>query len=215
MRLPGLPPFFINLVEKIQPLRFEVPPDFPHVGRTFRDTSISFTARLTENAPSSMFNSSPSQSPGDQIALKRTRKPAYGSADFSISLVITFVGVYFAIFLVNVVGMSAGGAAIAVFLGRSWDYVNDPLLGYLSDRTRSKWGRRRPFLLFGSVPLGVAFAMMWWLPPIAGGLLSGRDPEPLQRNVGRNGTWCNMNIKREYLGIPGLTRLINQNVVKG
>lgn len=99
--------------------------------------------------------------------MRRSQKLAFGSCDFSISLVITLVGVYFAIFLVNTVGMSAGGAAIAIFLGRSWDYINDPLLGYLSDRTRSKWGRRRPFLLFGAIPLGVAFAMMWLVPPFA------------------------------------------------
>ncbi len=83
------------------------------------------------------------------------------------SLTTTLIGAYLAIFLTDVVGVNPAIAAAAFFIGRSWDYVNDPLLGYLSDRTRSKWGRRRPFLLFGSVPLGVAFAMMWWLPPIA------------------------------------------------
>jgi GPH family glycoside/pentoside/hexuronide:cation symporter len=84
----------------------------------------------------------------------------------SISLVTTIVGAYFAIFLTDIVGIPAGKAAIALFIGRTWDYVNDPLVGFLSDRTRSRWGRRRPFLLFGAVPFGLAFAMMWWRPPI-------------------------------------------------
>jgi len=48
------------------------------------------------------------------------------------------------------------------------DYVNDPLVGYISDRVRSRWGRRRPFLLFGFLPFAVAFALLWWRPPIAG-----------------------------------------------
>ena len=98
--------------------------------------------------------------------LTRTRKVLYGAGDMSISLTVTIVGAYFAIFLTDVVGLAPGLAAIALFVGRSWDYVNDPLIGYLSDRTRSRWGRRRPWLLFGAVPFGIAFAMMWWRPPI-------------------------------------------------
>ncbi len=99
--------------------------------------------------------------------LSRRSKLAYGAGDASISLTVTVVGAYYAIFLTDVVGLPAGLAAIALFAGRSWDYVNDPLIGYLSDRTRSRWGRRRPFLLFGALPLGVAFALMWWRPPFA------------------------------------------------
>lgn len=98
--------------------------------------------------------------------LKRRTKLMYGAGDASISLTVTVVGAYFAIFLTEVVGIPAGLAAIALFAGRSWDWINDPLIGFLSDRTRSRWGRRRPYLLFGALPLGAAFALMWWIPPI-------------------------------------------------
>lgn len=79
---------------------------------------------------------------------------------------MTIVGVYFAIFLTDVVGLSPGLAAVAIFIGRSWDYINDPLIGHLSDRTRTRWGRRRPFLLFGALPFALAFTILWWRPPL-------------------------------------------------
>lgn len=68
--------------------------------------------------------------------------------------------------MTDVVGINPAIAAIAIFIGRSWDYINDPIFGHLSDRTRTRWGRRRPFLLFGALPYAIAFALMWWRPPL-------------------------------------------------
>jgi GPH family glycoside/pentoside/hexuronide:cation symporter len=99
--------------------------------------------------------------------LSLREKWAYGSGDLSFSLITTIVSAYFAIFLTDVVGVPAAVAAAAIFVGTSWDYINDPIAGFISDRTRSRWGRRRPFLLFGAVPLMITFALMWWRPPIA------------------------------------------------
>jgi GPH family glycoside/pentoside/hexuronide:cation symporter len=100
-------------------------------------------------------------------------KWTYGSGDLSFSLITTIVGAYFAIFLTDVVGVPASSAALAIFVGSTWDYVNDPLVGYISDRTRTRWGRRRPFLLFAAVPLTLAFTLMWWRPPITQPLVLG------------------------------------------
>ena len=94
-------------------------------------------------------------------------KLMYGVGDAGINLADTMVGLLFAIFLTDVVGLRPGLAALAVFIGRSSDYLNDPLIGYISDRTRTRWGRRRPFLLIGAIPFAIAYAMLWWLPPIA------------------------------------------------
>lgn len=96
--------------------------------------------------------------------LTRREKLLYGVGDIGFSLTTTILGAYFAIFLTDVVGLRPGIAAIAVFIGKSWDYINDPLFGHISDRTRTRWGRRRPFLLFGSLPLALTFAMLWWQP---------------------------------------------------
>jgi len=92
----------------------------------------------------------------------------YGFGDTSFSLTATITAAYFAIFLTDVVGISPGAAAVAIFIGRSWDYINDPLVGYLSDRTRTRWGRRRPFLLFGALPFALSFVLLWVRPPFSG-----------------------------------------------
>lgn len=95
-------------------------------------------------------------------------KLVYGFGDIGFSMTSTIVAAYFPIFLTDVVGIAPAMAAIALFIGKSWDYINDPLIGYLSDRTRSRWGRRRPFLLFGALPFAMIFAFLWWKPPLEG-----------------------------------------------
>jgi len=97
--------------------------------------------------------------------LPRLTKFLYGISDFGFACTDTTMQVLFAIFMTDVVGLKPVYAAAAIFIGRTWDYVNDPLIGLFTDRVRSRWGRRRPFLLFGFIPFGLMFAMLWYRPP--------------------------------------------------
>lgn len=98
--------------------------------------------------------------------LPRRTKFLYGIGDTGFSLTSTLIGVYYLLFLTDVVGLRPALAGLAIMIAKQWDWINDPIIGHLSDRTQSRWGRRRPFLLFGFIPFGVVFALMWWKPPI-------------------------------------------------
>lgn len=92
-------------------------------------------------------------------------KLVYGSGDWGMASFGTLRQIYYAIFLTDVVGLDPRLASFAALIGIIWDAINDPLVGMLSDRVRSRWGRRRPFLLFFSIPFGLGFLLLWWAPP--------------------------------------------------
>lgn len=77
----------------------------------------------------------------------------FGICDLGGNLFFTALGFWCLVYLTDTVGLSAVLAGLAIMIGKFWDAVSDPLMGYLSDHTRSRWGRRRPYLLFGAVPL--------------------------------------------------------------
>ncbi|MBM3180814.1 MAG: MFS transporter [Chloroflexi bacterium] len=92
-------------------------------------------------------------------------KLAYGTGDWSLASFGTLRQVFYAIFLTDVVGLEPRLASFAALIGILWDAVNDPIVGTISDRVRSRWGRRRPFLLLFSIPFGLSFIALWWAPP--------------------------------------------------
>ncbi|HCX98720.1 MAG TPA: hypothetical protein DG754_01150, partial [Bacteroidales bacterium] len=61
-------------------------------------------------------------------------------------------------------GLNAFWLGVILIIPRLWDAVSDPLIGHISDNTRTRWGRRRPFLLIGGILVAVTFVLMWWIP---------------------------------------------------
>jgi GPH family glycoside/pentoside/hexuronide:cation symporter len=61
-------------------------------------------------------------------------------------------------------GLSAFWLGLIMIIPRLWDAISDPVVGHLSDNTRTRWGRRRPYLLIGGVAVAVFFVVMWWIP---------------------------------------------------
>jgi len=68
-------------------------------------------------------------------------------------------------FCTDIVGLQPARAGTAVLLGRVWDAFNDPLVGQLSDKTRSKAGRRRSWMGAGIVPMGITYFLLWCVSP--------------------------------------------------
>lgn len=94
-------------------------------------------------------------------------KLGFGAGEFSSSIFFTVTTVILMIFLTDNVGLSATLAGTALLIGKLWDAVIDPVIGYLSDRTRTRMGRRRPWLLFAAIPFAVAFALMFRNPGLS------------------------------------------------
>lgn len=90
---------------------------------------------------------------------------SYGLGDVGTGMGAALIGFYLLRFYVAA-GLPPWLAGLAFGVGRLWDAINDPIVGWLSDKTSShRWGPRLPWILWSAVPLGIAMAAMWWLPP--------------------------------------------------
>ena len=95
----------------------------------------------------------------------------YGAAAFSLAVANTAVMFFLLWFLVDEAGLSPAAAGSVLLVGKAWDAVSDPLIGRLSDATRSRFGQRRPWIAAGSLPFVLLFGALWWGLPWQGWLL--------------------------------------------
>lgn len=61
-------------------------------------------------------------------------------------------------------GLSAFWLGLVLIFPRLWDAISDPIMGHITDNTRTRWGRRRPYLLIGGIAVALTFVIMWWIP---------------------------------------------------
>ncbi len=88
----------------------------------------------------------------------------YGMGDIYGGGSTTLINMYYLYFLVDVVGLSPTLAGTAFLISKIWDAVTDPFMGLISDNTRTRFGRRRPYFLAGIGLIFITFALMW-MPP--------------------------------------------------
>jgi sugar (glycoside-pentoside-hexuronide) transporter len=91
----------------------------------------------------------------------------YSIGDLGINLNFQLIGFFLAYFYTDVFGISPAHVAGLFLVARVWDAVNDPLMGYLADHTRSRWGRFRPYLLFGALPLNLIMLACFFVPELS------------------------------------------------
>lgn len=102
--------------------------------------------------------------PSQSNRLSLGTKLGYGPGELSSAIFWVAIAFWLMNYLTDIVGLSAGLAGVAVLAGKGVDAFVDPGVGFLSDRTRSRWGRRRPWFLFGAIPFGLAFVLMFAKP---------------------------------------------------
>jgi GPH family glycoside/pentoside/hexuronide:cation symporter len=92
-------------------------------------------------------------------------KIRYGLADLGFALITSAMQFFLLFYYTDVAGINPALAGVALMVGKlTWDALNDPLFGYWSDRTRSRFGRRRIYMIIGAAPLGIAAWIMFSLP---------------------------------------------------
>jgi len=90
----------------------------------------------------------------------------YGVGDLGINLYFISAATYLLYFYTDVFGISAAVAASVLLVARVVDAVTDPLMGMIAERTRSRWGRMRPYIFFGAIPLGLVAILTFTTPDL-------------------------------------------------
>jgi len=93
----------------------------------------------------------------------------YGFGNFGSQFIYTTLGLFYVYFLTDVAMVGAIMAGVVIFSTRFLDCLIDPIIGFFSDQTNSRWGQKRPYILFGVFPLAVAFALLFMVPDFSQG----------------------------------------------
>jgi len=95
------------------------------------------------------------------------QKMGFGIFDLGGNMLFTMLGFFCLKYLTDVAGLAAALAGSAWMIGKVWDAVTDPMMGYISDRTITRLGRRRPYLLIGAIPMMLTLWLFFTAPSIS------------------------------------------------
>ncbi len=102
--------------------------------------------------------------------IKLSEKIGYALGDAAAGgITWKIMSIAFPLFFTNVFGLTFADAATLMLVARLFDVVTDPLMGSLADRTQSRWGTYRPWIIFGAVPFGLIFALLLFTPDLGMG----------------------------------------------
>ncbi len=97
-------------------------------------------------------------------SIKFSQLAAYGAGGIIPIALFNVAGILVGLMGNISLGLSAFWLGAILIIPRLWDALSDPIIGHLSDNTRTRWGRRRPFLLFGGIAVALSFVVIWWIP---------------------------------------------------
>jgi GPH family glycoside/pentoside/hexuronide:cation symporter len=103
---------------------------------------------------------------GTAARVPRAMKLGYGIGDFAANIAFQSIALFYVFFLTDVFGISPFWTGIIFLVAKAWNAIFDPIMGYIVDHTRSRYGRKRPYLLFGAVPLGIIYAVLFFAPDL-------------------------------------------------
>lgn len=96
--------------------------------------------------------------------MKLTEKIGYGFGDMSSSMFWKLFSYFLPFFYSNVFGLSLADAGVLMLVTRIWDAVSDPMMGIIADRTKTRWGKYRPYLLFFALPFALCGVLLFTTP---------------------------------------------------
>ena len=91
----------------------------------------------------------------------------YGGGDFAINIMWQLTVFYLIFFYTDIFGLSPANAGLVFFIAKIWDAITDPIMGYIADNTSTRWGKFRPYILFGSVPALIMIVLCFTSPDLS------------------------------------------------
>ena len=113
---------------------------------------------MTEQAITAVHQTKP------EDRIRFSQLAAYGAGGIIPIALFNIAGILVGLMGNISLGLSAFWLGVILIIPRLWDALSDPVIGHLSDNTRTRWGRRRPYLLIGGMLVAVFFVAMWWIP---------------------------------------------------